>query len=483
MKILTSILLFLLSNSIVFSQSGWYYQNFGGNDLNSIRFVNSNTGWAVGYNGTIMKTTNGGSNWSVQSVGAGYILESVDFADVNTGWTVGWNFSGGKIFKTTNGGTNWLAQSSGIDYDLYSTDFINASTGWIVGSFGTILKTTNGGTNWLLQNGPFSDYYSVIFTNVNTGWAVGLSGKIVKTTNGGTNWISQTSGVSDDLFSVCFTDANTGWAVGLHARILKTTNGGTNWSVQSIGATQFFESVDFANASTGWVVGSGGILNTTNGGTNWTQQITGTTNSFFSVDFINDSTGWVAGFNGRILKTVSGGANVSLSLKFGIQGFWNNPIQVSDTVRGYLRNAVLPYNIIDSGKVFLNSNGDGILEFISAPVGTYYLSIVHRNSLQTWSKNPVSVLLGSNSYDFTTDASKAYGDNLILKSSRYCNYSGDVNQDETIDATDLCQVENGSSLSLTGYVVTDVNGDGIVNAADLNIVNNNVTIGPSVMKP
>jgi hypothetical protein len=41
----------------------------------------------------------------------------VYFVNQTTGWAVGWT---GKILKTTNGGSNWLSQSSGTSLDLRS---------------------------------------------------------------------------------------------------------------------------------------------------------------------------------------------------------------------------------------------------------------------------------------------------------------------------------------------------------------------------
>lgn len=46
------------------------------------------------------------------------------------GWATGYS---GKILNTTNGGTNWSSQSSETTNDLYSLSFINSSTGWAVG--------------------------------------------------------------------------------------------------------------------------------------------------------------------------------------------------------------------------------------------------------------------------------------------------------------------------------------------------------------
>ena len=49
------------------AQSGWFWQNPypTGNDLNCVSFVNSNTGYFTGVNGTTVKTTDGGNSWNV----------------------------------------------------------------------------------------------------------------------------------------------------------------------------------------------------------------------------------------------------------------------------------------------------------------------------------------------------------------------------------------------------------------------------------
>ncbi len=87
------------------------------------------------------------------------------------------------------------------------------------------------------------------------------------------------------------------------------------------------------------------------------------------------------------------------------------------------------------------------------------------------------------SYDFITAANKAYGDNLILKGSKYCIYSGDVNQDGIIDASDLSVVDNDAYISASGYVNTDVDGDNFVDGSDLSIVDNNVLNSVAQIRP
>ncbi len=278
------------------------------NQLNSVCFTDANTGYAVGYYGTILKTINGGTNWITQTTGTTNYLYSVYFTDVNTGYAVGQN---GTILKTVNGGTNWIAQS-GASNHLYSVYFTDANTGYAVGQNGTILKTVNGGTNWIAQSGASNHLWSVYFTDATTGYAVGESGIILKTVNGGTNWITQTSGLSGyvNLYSVYFTDANTGYAVGSYGIILKTVNGGTNWIAQTSSTDNSLKSIYFTDANTGYSVGNfGTILKTVNGGTNWVEQTNASNNHIGSVYFTDANTGYAVGYYGTILKTVNGGTN------------------------------------------------------------------------------------------------------------------------------------------------------------------------------
>ncbi|MBK6772123.1 MAG: hypothetical protein IPG78_08365 [Ignavibacteria bacterium] len=104
----------------------------------------------------------------------------------------------------------------------------------------------------------------------------------------------------------------------------------------------------------------------------------------------------------------------------------------------------------------------------------------HRNSIGTWSASGVSLTIGSTvNYDMTSSVSQSYGNNLIQVDNspvRYAIFSGDVNQDGIVDASDLSEADNDALNSLNGYVRTDVTGDDFVDAADVSIVDNNFLI-------
>jgi len=266
--IFTIIIMLAISCQFAFAQT-WTAQSSGTtNSLYGSYFVDANTGWAVGRNGTILKTTNGGTNWTAQTSGRTSWLYDIHFVSSTTGWVVG--YTGGTILKTTNGGTNWTAQTSGTTKIFWGVHFVSSTTGWIVGGSGTILKTTNGGTNWTSQSSGTTQFLlGVHFVSSTTGWAVGASGTIRKTTNGGTNWTGQSSGTTQSLLGVHFVSSTTGWAVGGNENessgtILKTTNGGTNWTEQSIG-NRIVNSISIGHSSyatIGWAVGGSGTIRT-----------------------------------------------------------------------------------------------------------------------------------------------------------------------------------------------------------------------------
>ncbi|MCB9089898.1 MAG: Ig-like domain-containing protein [Calditrichae bacterium] len=287
---------------------GWYFQNPlpQGNYLSDVCFTDVNTGVAVGYLGTILRTSDGGDTWTIQSSGTTENLLGVFFTDTNNGTVVG-RF--GTILRTTNGGITWVSQSSGVTIHLRDVYFTDAATGWVVGS-GTILHTTNGGDTWTPQNSaPYKVLCGVFFSDANTGWVVGEDGTIRRTTNGGNTWVSQNSGTTEYLYGVYFTDTNTGWVVGNNGTIRRTINGGASWNSQSSGTTEIFTGVYFSDAATGWVVGyNGTILHTSNGGNTWINQNSGTIESLNGVFFTATNTGMVVGYNGIILNTSDGGA-------------------------------------------------------------------------------------------------------------------------------------------------------------------------------
>ncbi len=332
-------------------------------------FIDSNTGWILGSNFNVLKTTDGGKHWAPQSrrieEKAAY---DIFFADKRHGWMVGCGYNsaedkGGIILKTDDGGATWRSVFNRKTDGFRAMSFVSSKVGWVVGglpsSKGVILKTIDGGETWSEQDvgspveqGSARIFEGVSFVDENTGWVIGSERCIYKTIDGGKSWKKDKPPGKGHLQAVQFLDASTGWV--LSHGMLCTTDGGQTWTeyklgrynhnfsfrfsdakngiVVSIGETlrtrdggktwsavgglrygDFMPAVCTTDANNGWLVGNHIIYHTSDGGLSW--QPTSTPGDLLSnLSFIDNKLGWAVGYTGAgadarclVLKTKDGG--------------------------------------------------------------------------------------------------------------------------------------------------------------------------------
>ena len=144
---------------------------------------------------TILKSVDGGNNWTVVRDTAGYWLKGIYFSDVNNGVAVG---DRGTILRTTDGGVHWNKITSPVNRNFNAVRFLNTSVGYIVGgennpdSLSTILRTINGGVTWsVLRDDSIGILTDIAFSSANIGYITGNKGTVLKTINAGLNWTKQ----------------------------------------------------------------------------------------------------------------------------------------------------------------------------------------------------------------------------------------------------------------------------------------------------
>ncbi len=312
--ILPVIVLIILSYS---ARSEWVTLNSGtAMNLNSVFFVNQQTGFICGAGSVLRKTTDGGLNWIALDPFAVLEIRSVYFLNANTGLICG---NGGMIAKSTNGGMNWNTITSGTSNTLLTLSFYNSSIGVCCGNSGTTLYTTNGGDNWLegYPTGYLVTFYTSFMLNASTGYSAGVntifSPLVGKTTNGGANWTYSSFMVNNNeaaVYGIHFFNDQNGVAVSNlwngQGGISRTTNGGVNWTSQIFLYGLF--GLDFPSPNTGYCAGSNGsIMKSSDGGINWTAQTSGTSSTLRAVYFVDSLFGFAVGQAGTLLKTTNGG--------------------------------------------------------------------------------------------------------------------------------------------------------------------------------
>jgi|WetSurMetagenome_2_1015567.scaffolds.fasta_scaffold04751_2 photosystem II stability/assembly factor-like uncharacterized protein len=310
------ILSFFLLNTSIFSQWRDFHSNISEN-LKSIYFTTSITGFAVGGNNILGYTLDNGFRSVTTDLDSNSIFNSLDFSNSENGYIVGFNshFNSGIVVRTTNGGANWSSEFQILgSTNLEDVFFTNQLTGWTTGNDYTsnkaiIGKTSDGGISWSIEAIPNIEsgiFNSIYFVNEYTGWVAGTGdttgyGKILKTTNGGLNWDNIFVSINGDLKDIYFSNESVGWICTSSGMIFKTSDGGSNW-VNQFTNSESINSLSFVDENFGWAAGDNGlVIRTTNGGISWVSENSETTKNLFSISANYNNVVRACGENGKII--------------------------------------------------------------------------------------------------------------------------------------------------------------------------------------
>jgi len=144
----------------------WTSRNFSGS-TNTCVFAFSPTLVMVGGFGSagyIARSTNAGINWSFPGLPATIMdVRFIQFPDANIGYTGGLALGGqGGMCKSTDGGLSWSLLAGYVGSTPLNAYFINANTGSVVNSSSELKMTTDGGTSWVNQTIPASGSFADI---------------------------------------------------------------------------------------------------------------------------------------------------------------------------------------------------------------------------------------------------------------------------------------------------------------------------------
>jgi len=300
--------------------TNWFnINNFGAMDIWSLSYINANNIWLLA-DSCIYKSTDLGNNWNVVSIQSSQ-LRNMKFVDENTGFMK--NIYNHYFLKTTNGGINWFVLPLQLNFSTY--DFINSNTGFVQVS-NQLLKTTNGGNNWetifTLQTST-SYWTDLHFINNRIGYGIDINGFVYKTINGGYNWvpICGDNNYSYERWIYCYDSLNLYYGT-INLRLLRTTNGGNTFSTVISSNYPDFQNIyncQFFNNATGYFFSNDKIIKTTNTGDNFTSINNNNEIPFFC----NENTGYKI-YTNSVFKTTNGGNNWNLSIIFSNSIYLNN---------------------------------------------------------------------------------------------------------------------------------------------------------------
>ena len=385
-------------------------------DLIDVDAVSDQVAFAVGDNGTIIRTLNGGTNWTtiaacpmmvgrqlqrVQAVSASVVWASGNggvcrstnanggtptFADAS--WVnnpmyvsaidadVAWLTTGNEYaYRTMDGGVNWTGYSTQLGEGVTEIAAISASSVIVTGKGGLAARTTDTGATWSRMPGIGSNpSYDIAKADATTFYAVGTAATIAKSSNA-TTWDVQyeQSTTYRTFLDVEAATGDVAWAVAGDGLIRGTTNGGTNWNVQASGTTETLRRIESVSTTRAWAVGDLGTIVTTSDGATWSPQASGTTLTLLGVSAGDSTRVWVSGEDGLLLRTSTGGTAWT-TIPSGITSDIKDVHLVAPGVVVYTTATGQIRRSIDSGSTWttvLNTAGApwGALDFASELVG------------------------------------------------------------------------------------------------------------------
>ncbi len=271
-----------------------------------VDFADAENGVAIGQDGLILKTNDGGKSWKQiplelpledWQAAQPHIFAVSRGASPNHIWAVG---PVGAVIHSADGGETWENQSLGRDVTLNGVSFASDTEGWAAGEFGSILRTVDAGKTWQEQKNVLNlpqytrpelseedaieqrvprlyleDLFliDVAFRSPTEGYVTGESGILLHTADAGETWTRILSGSFNTLLSVLpAKDGQGDLATGILGTLARKENG--NWQLLQDVRTQVLTWIRDASISGdgGFGLACGGkgtILVTTDGGKEW----------------------------------------------------------------------------------------------------------------------------------------------------------------------------------------------------------------------
>lgn len=276
-------------------------------NLSQVKFLPAqNTAFAIGKDGYLISSTNGGGSWTTRLAGIRNDFTDTDFKTDRFGFFAGAN---GAFYLTGNGGLSIISRPLPEDLDIISLDFWNTGFGYVSGADGRMFRTGNGGNSWVNVSAPTSENINGFYLFApSVLYIAGNSGYIARSFESGGNWNAEVeANTTENLKDVTFFDFQVGFAMGDNGQI-SWSNGGNVWENIPKLTDENLNALAKVDSSTAIIVGQNGvILKSEDKARTWRRINVPFTENIKDVDFWDDKLGLAAGDNGFTIQTKDGG--------------------------------------------------------------------------------------------------------------------------------------------------------------------------------
>jgi len=462
--------------SLLFIYSNTFSQGF-----NSITTPDGINIIAVGNNGNLFRSSNGGTTWS-KNVVSGYNFKSVASFN-NTVWIA---TADGKVIKTSKG-QSVLTPANVSLVSLNGVTFLDEQNGYTCGNGGEVYRTTNGGASWEVRNSGIAisaKLNSISFKDINNGVVVGDGGVIYMTVNAGMTWTASSSTTSRNLLKVkYFTDG--ACAVGEYGVLLRKPTSGS-WApvnMKIVTDIRGISGLDYNNIK---VCGGGGFIrsNSNNSAGFLSFEANPMMANLVDIFYYDANTGFaVSSMNDAIIKTTNNGANWNLTAGASATYSWN----VKLTASGSIGNTLCPHPnkrdemfVVYGRTVYVSRDrgetwstlatiqGTGIST--SARAHSFYVNPADTNiMLAAMAGSPTDAVVRSTDYGVTWSISYA---------QNFSSYGQPLEQDQNNPSTYYFVPDGGGFYKSTNYGAnfTNISSYPFVSPCDIIVMHDSANV-------
>jgi photosystem II stability/assembly factor-like uncharacterized protein len=263
--------------------------------LTAISFPSPLRGWAVGHDGLILASVDGGVHWVLQRDGLAEQVslnrERLRVAQRRL------EHARQNLLAATGAGEreNLLEALAERELDVKDAEdvleeavhapplldvfFLDELRGFAVGAFNTLLRTTDGGVSWLLESGRLEnpdEYHLNAITGNRDGrvWIAAEGGLLFHSADAGETWRSLPSPYHGSWFGIIHHgEIDTLLVFGLRGNLYRSGDSGESWQRVPVETSRTLAGGQFVNARYVLLVGGvGTLLVSADGGQNFRQQ-------------------------------------------------------------------------------------------------------------------------------------------------------------------------------------------------------------------